>query len=53
MDVTLRILRYDPEHDETPHFESYKVSVDPMDRVLDLLIKVKAAGVCHSGLPVR
>jgi succinate dehydrogenase / fumarate reductase iron-sulfur subunit len=42
MDVTLRILRYDPEHDETPHFESYKVSVDPMDRVLDLLIKVKA-----------
>ena len=88
MEVTLRILRYDPESTSArptltraagepaasaaptspgaaagatsavaaaptptnevgarasgPHWVEYKVSVDPMDRVLDLLIKVKA-----------
>ena len=42
MNVDLRILRYDPEHDPAPHWETYQVNVDPMDRVLDLLIKVKA-----------
>ena len=42
MNVDLRILRYDPERDPAPHWESYPVTVDPMDRGLDLLIKVKA-----------
>jgi succinate dehydrogenase / fumarate reductase iron-sulfur subunit len=42
MDVSLRILRYDPDRDRAPHWETYQVAVDPMDRVLDLLIKVKA-----------
>ena len=46
MNVDLRILRYDPERDNAPaggpHWETYAVAVDPMDRVLDLLIKVKA-----------
>jgi succinate dehydrogenase / fumarate reductase iron-sulfur subunit len=42
MDVSLRILRYDPDRDRTPHWETYQIAVDPMDRVLDLLIKVKA-----------
>ena len=42
MNVELRILRYDPERDPAPHWETYQVAVDPMDRVLDLLIKVKA-----------
>ena len=42
MDVTLRILRYEPEKDQKPHWAEYKVAVNPMDRVLDLLIKVKA-----------
>ena len=69
MDVTLRLLRYDPESSKpaasmtlaeglpsagadeppnrpstppTPHWETYHVSADPMARVLDLLIKVKA-----------
>jgi succinate dehydrogenase / fumarate reductase iron-sulfur subunit len=37
----LRILRYDPEHDTKPHQESYRVRAEPMDRVLDLLHKVK------------
>ena len=39
--VELRILRYDPERDAAPHWETYSVVADPMDRVLDLLHKVK------------
>ena len=41
MQVDLRILRYDPERDKKPHWESYKVESGPMDRVLDLLHTVK------------
>ena len=42
MQVDLRILRFDPEHDAAPHWESYRVDAEPMDRVLNLLITVKA-----------
>ncbi len=41
MQVDLRILRYDPERDEKPHWEKYRVESGPMDRVLDLLHTVK------------
>ena len=42
MQVDLRILRYDPERDDKPHWESYAVESDPRnDRVLDLLHRVK------------
>jgi succinate dehydrogenase / fumarate reductase, iron-sulfur subunit len=41
MQVDLRIQRYDPERDTKPHWEAYKVEAGPMDRVLDLLHKVK------------
>ena len=41
MTVELRVLRYDPERDATPHEERYTVEAGPMDRVLDLLHKVK------------
>jgi succinate dehydrogenase iron-sulfur subunit len=41
MQVDLRILRYDPERDEKPHWDRYNVESEPMDRVLDLLHKVK------------
>jgi succinate dehydrogenase / fumarate reductase, iron-sulfur subunit len=41
MHVDLRIQRYDPERDTKPHWESYTVEAGPMDRVLDLLHKVK------------
>jgi len=41
MQVDFRILRYDPERDTAPHWEAYTVQCDPMDRVLDLLHKVK------------
>jgi len=41
MQVEVRILRYDPERDRKPHEERYRVEAGPMDRVLDLLNKVK------------
>ncbi len=42
MEVTLRILRYDPEADEKAHYETYTVDAEPTDRVLDLLNQIKA-----------
>ena len=44
MKVTLKILRYNPEKDARPHWESYPLEAEPMDRVLDLLHKVKWEG---------
>ena len=41
MQIDLRILRFDPERDEKPHWERYSVSSEPMDRVLDLLHRIK------------
>jgi succinate dehydrogenase / fumarate reductase iron-sulfur subunit len=39
--LTVQIKRYDPEHDETPRWESYTVEAEPWDRVLDVLHKIK------------
>ncbi len=41
MRVRLRIRRFDPEADEEPHWEEYRVDAEPTDRVLDLLHQVK------------
>jgi succinate dehydrogenase / fumarate reductase, iron-sulfur subunit len=41
MEVTLRVLRYNPEVDSEPHFEDYTFPADPMDRVLDGLHHIK------------
>ena len=41
MEVTLRILRYNPETDKKPHYETYNVEADANDQVLDLLNRVK------------
>jgi len=41
MQIDLRILRFDPERDEKQHWERYSVESQPMDRVLDLLHRVK------------
>src|SRR5664279_130946 len=42
MQVELRILRFDPERDSAPHWETYSVAAEPLDRVLNLLASVKA-----------
>ena len=41
MDVTIKILRYNPEVSEESSWESYQVSAEPTDRVLDALHKIK------------
>ena len=41
IDVELRIMRFDPERDEKPHFEDFKVRCEPTERLLDALHKVK------------
>jgi len=41
MEVTLSILRYDPEKDEKPYRKDYKIDVEPTFRILDCLDKVK------------
>ncbi|GAB2754544.1 succinate dehydrogenase iron-sulfur subunit [Nocardioides pakistanensis] len=41
MDVTIKILRYNPEVSEEAKWESYQVTAEPTDRVLDALHKVK------------
>jgi succinate dehydrogenase / fumarate reductase, iron-sulfur subunit len=41
VDVTLKVRRFNPETDQAPHFETYLVPANPMDRVLDLLHYVK------------
>src|SRR3990172_4396337 len=41
MKITLRIKRFNPETDQAPHWESYDVTVEPTDRVLDALHQVK------------
>jgi len=41
MQAELSVLRYDPERDEKPHWVTYRVESKPMDRVLDLLHRVK------------
>ena len=41
MQVHLRIRRFNPEADDEPHWEEYRVDAEPTDRVLDLLHQVK------------
>jgi len=42
MQVTLKILRYNPEKDAQPHYERYNLDAEPTDRILDVLEKIKA-----------
>ena len=41
MQATIKIFRYNPEKDKKPSYKTYKLEVEPTDRVLDLLEKVK------------
>ena len=41
MRVQLRIRRFNPEADEEPHWQEFRVEAAPTDRVLDLLHQVK------------
>lgn len=41
MEVTLRLLRFNPEVDARSHYENYTLEADPTDRVLDLMHRVR------------
>jgi len=41
MEITLKIRRYNPEQDSEPHWVSYQISVEPTEKLLDALHKVK------------
>jgi succinate dehydrogenase / fumarate reductase iron-sulfur subunit len=41
MQVTLKVFRFNPEKDKKPHYETYTVEAEPVDRVLDLLEYIK------------
>ena len=41
MNLTVKIQRYNPDTDDAPHWETYEVEADPMDRALDLLNHLK------------
>ena len=41
MDVPFKIRRFDPERDREAYFQTYKVSANPNDRVLDCLNRIK------------
>jgi len=41
MNITLKILRFNPEKDKKSHYQAYTLECEPTDRVLDLLEHVK------------
>ena len=41
MNVTFKLLRFNPERDAKPHWENYTVEMEPTDRVLDGLEAIK------------
>ncbi|MGD2295702.1 MAG: succinate dehydrogenase iron-sulfur subunit [Candidatus Aminicenantes bacterium] len=41
MKITVKIQRYDPKNDKEPYFRKYEVEVDPNDRLLDALMRIK------------
>ncbi|MCX8060997.1 MAG: succinate dehydrogenase iron-sulfur subunit [Anaerolineales bacterium] len=41
MEIKVKILRFNPETDKRPHYQTFRVEAEPTDRVLDLLEKIK------------
>lgn len=41
MEVKVKILRFNPESDKRPHYQTFRIEAEPTDRVLDLLEKIK------------
>jgi len=41
MEITVKILRFDPEKDKKPHYQSFVMDAEPTDRILDVLEKIK------------
>ncbi len=41
MQCEFLIYRFDPEQDEKPHYQSYRVTAEPTDKILDCLNKIR------------
>jgi succinate dehydrogenase / fumarate reductase iron-sulfur subunit len=41
MEMRFKIYRFDPERDTSPRYQSYRVSAEPSDRILDCLNRIK------------
>jgi succinate dehydrogenase / fumarate reductase iron-sulfur subunit len=39
--ITVKIRRFDPDKDKKPHWETYTLDADPMDRFVDVLNEIK------------
>jgi len=41
MNLTVKIRRFNPDVDKKPHWETYQIDADPMDRFVDVLNEIK------------
>ena len=41
MKIRLKILRFDPQKDKGPYYQTFEVNADPMDRLLDCLNRIR------------
>jgi succinate dehydrogenase / fumarate reductase iron-sulfur subunit len=41
MQITVKVFRFNPEKDKKPHHDSFTLEVDPLDRILDVLEKIR------------
>ena len=41
MKLRLKILRFDPQKDKEPYYQTFDVDADPMDRLLDCLNRIR------------
>lgn len=48
--IHLKVFRFDPQKDKSPHFDTFELQGEPTDRVLDLLEKVRGEHDASLGL---
>lgn len=41
MELRVKIFRFEPEQDKTPHYDAYRVAAEPDERLLDVLERIR------------
>jgi succinate dehydrogenase / fumarate reductase iron-sulfur subunit len=41
MQITIKVFRFNPEKDTKPHHDTFTLEADPLDRILDVLEKIR------------
>lgn len=49
MEMNFKIFRFDPEVERKPHYQTYRVSAHPTERILDCLNRIDGSRMGHSG----